>query len=39
MKNAFALHQLTHAHNLKMFDMLMDPTGLPEATRLAMKAK
>lgn len=39
MKSAFALHQLTHAHNLKMFDMLLDPTGLPEATRLAMKGK
>jgi enoyl-CoA hydratase len=39
MKNAFALHQLAHAHNLKIFDMLLDPTGLPEATRQAMKAK
>jgi enoyl-CoA hydratase len=39
MKHAFALHQLAHAHNLKIFDMLLDPTGLPEATRQAMKAK
>jgi enoyl-CoA hydratase len=39
MKNAFHLHQLTHAHNLKMFDMLLDPTGLPEGTRKAMKIK
>lgn len=36
MQNAFHLHQLTHAHNLKQFDMLLDPSGLPEATRRAM---
>jgi enoyl-CoA hydratase len=36
MQNAFHLHQLSHAHNLKMFNMLLDPTALPEATRKAM---
>jgi len=39
MKNAFHLHQLAHTHNLKVFGMLMDPTGLPEATRKAMAAR
>jgi enoyl-CoA hydratase len=40
LNNAFHLHQLSHAHNLKLFDMLLDPTGLPEATRAALeKAK
>ena len=33
MSNAFHLHQLAHTHNLKVHDMLIDPTGLPEATR------
>jgi enoyl-CoA hydratase len=37
MSNAFHLHQLAHTHNLKVFDLLMDPTGLPEATRKAME--
>jgi enoyl-CoA hydratase len=36
MRNAFHLHQLAHTHNLKLYDMLIDPTGLPEATRKAM---
>lgn len=39
MKNAFHLHQLTHAHNLAKFNLLMDPTGLPEGTRKAMQSK
>lgn len=39
MKNAFHLHQLAHTHNLKVFGMLMDPTGLPEATRKALAAR
>ena len=39
MKNAFHLHQLAHTHNLKVFSMLIDPTGLPEATRKAMAAR
>jgi enoyl-CoA hydratase len=36
MQNAFHLHQLAHTHNLKVFDMLLDPTALPEATRRAL---
>ena len=39
LRNAFHLHQLAHTHNLKVFDMLMDPTGLPEGTRKAMAAR
>jgi enoyl-CoA hydratase len=39
LNNAFHLHQLAHTHNLKVFDMLMDPTGLPEETRKAMRKK
>ena len=39
MQNAFHLHQLAHTHNLKVFSMLIDPTGLPEATRKAMAAR
>jgi len=39
MQNAFHLHQLAHTHNLKVFSMLVDPTGLPEATRKAMAAR
>jgi len=39
MQNAFHLHQLAHTHNLKLFSMLVDPTGLPEATRKAMAAR
>lgn len=31
MQNAFHLHQLAHTHNLKMFDQLIDPSGLPPA--------
>ena len=37
MSNAFHLHQLAHTHNLKVHDMLIDPTGLPEATQKAMR--
>ncbi len=33
MQNAFHLHQIAHAHNLKKFDQLIDPTGLPPAVR------
>lgn len=33
MDNALHLHQLVHAHWLKLYDTLLDPTGLPEATR------
>lgn len=33
MQNAFHLHQLAHAHNLKLYDQLIDPNGLPPALR------
>ncbi|MBI2962193.1 MAG: enoyl-CoA hydratase [Deltaproteobacteria bacterium] len=34
MQTSFALHQLAHTHNLKLYGMLLDPTGLPpEAAR------
>jgi enoyl-CoA hydratase/carnithine racemase len=41
MDNAFHLHQLAHTHWLKLYDFLMDPSGLPEATQkaLGLKAK
>ena len=39
MQNAFHLHQLAHTHWLKLYDSLMDPTGLPEATRKALGIK
>ena len=39
MKNAFHLHQLAHTHNLKLYDLIIDPTGLPDATRKAMAAR
>jgi enoyl-CoA hydratase len=32
MQTSFALHQLAHTHNLKLFNMLMDPSGLPPET-------
>jgi len=32
MQTSFALHQLAHTHNLKVFNMLMDPSGLPPET-------
>jgi len=32
MQTSFALHQLAHTHNLKVFGMLMDPSGLPPET-------
>jgi enoyl-CoA hydratase len=32
MQTSFALHQLAHTHNLKLFNMLMDPNGLPPET-------
>jgi enoyl-CoA hydratase len=37
MNNAFHLHQLAHTHNLKVFNMLMDPSNLPESTRKALE--
>ena len=36
MRNAFHLHQLAHTHWLKIYDFLIDPTGLPEATQRAL---
>ncbi len=36
MQNAFHLHQLAHTHWLKLYDFLMDPSALPEATRKAL---
>jgi len=36
MDNAFHLHQLAHTHWLKLYDTLLDPSGLPEATRKAL---
>lgn len=39
LRNAFHLHQLAHTHNLKVFDMLVDPNGLPEATRKALAGR
>ena len=39
LRNAFHLHQLAHTHNLKVFDLLMDPTGLPEGTRKALASR
>lgn len=33
MQNAFHLHQIAHAHNLKLYDQLLDPSGLPQAVR------
>jgi enoyl-CoA hydratase len=32
MNTSFAFHQLAHTHNLKVFNMLMDPSGLPPET-------
>ena len=39
LNNAFHLHQLAHTHNLKLFDTLMDPTGLPAETRKALEKR
>jgi enoyl-CoA hydratase len=39
MQNAFHLHQLAHTHWLKLYDVLLDPTGLPEATQRALGIK
>lgn len=39
MENAFHLHQLAHTHWLKLYDVLLDPTGLPEATQRALGMK
>lgn len=39
MQTSFALHQLAHTHNLKLFNLLMDPSGLPPETAKALGAR
>jgi len=39
MQTSFALHQLAHTHNLKVYGMLMDPNGLPPETAKAIGIK
>ena len=39
MQTSFALHQLGHTHWLKLYDMLVDPTGLPPQTAAILGAK
>jgi enoyl-CoA hydratase len=39
MENAFHLHQLAHTHWLKLYDLLLDPTSLPDATQRALGVK
>jgi enoyl-CoA hydratase len=36
MQTSFALHQLAHTHWLKLYGMLLDPTGLPPETQKAL---
>jgi enoyl-CoA hydratase len=36
---AFALHQLCHAHNLQEFGMVVDPAGLHPSVRKPAQAK
>ena len=38
MQNAFHLHQLSHTHNQKMFNSLIDPRLLPEKMQRAIGA-
>jgi enoyl-CoA hydratase len=35
MQNAFHLHQLAHTHNLKLYDSVIDPSGVAPAVRKA----
>jgi enoyl-CoA hydratase len=39
MQTSFALHQLAHTHWLKLYNMLLDPTGLPPETQKALGMK
>jgi enoyl-CoA hydratase len=39
MQTSFALHQLAHTHWLKLYNMLLDPTGLPAETQKALGVK
>lgn len=36
LQQAFTGHQLAHAHNLKQFDLLLDPRALPKKTHQAL---
>jgi hypothetical protein len=36
---SFALHQLAHTHGLKLYGMLIDPTGLPPETAKTLAAR
>jgi enoyl-CoA hydratase len=36
MQTAFVIHQLAHTHNLKLYNMLVDPSGLPPETAKAL---
>ena len=39
IEQAFALHQLCHAHNLQEFGMVVDPSGLHPSVRKPATAK
>lgn len=39
MQTSFSLHQLAHTHNLKLFNLLIDPSGLPAETAKALGIK
>ena len=39
IEQAFALHQLCHAHNLQEFGMVVDPAGLHPSVRKPAQAK
>ena len=39
IEQAFALHQLCHAHNLQEFGMVVDPSGLHTSVRKPTTAK
>ena len=39
MQTSFALHQLAHTHWLKLYDTLLDPTGLPPEVAKMLSAK
>ena len=39
MQTSFALHQLAHTHWLKLYGMLVDPTGLPPEVAKMLSAK
>jgi enoyl-CoA hydratase len=39
MQTSFSLHQLAHTHNLAVYGMLLDPSGLPPETAKALGAR